>query len=74
MLNCVGPCQGPSITSGCPAELETQCGSQPSKWENKSEEGTEVRLRERREGRERGEGRSEKLNNSKRQMGKKEEA
>lgn len=67
-LDCVGPCQGPSITPWCPAELEIHSAALSPQNEKTRARGNKVRLRER-EGK--GDGRNEKLNNSNRLMEKK---
>ncbi len=67
-LDCVGPCQRPSITPWRPAELEIHSAALSPQNEKTRARGNKVRFGER-EGK--GEGRSEKLNNSSRQMEKK---
>lgn len=69
-MDCVGPCQGPSITPWCPAELEIHSAALSPQNEKTRARGNKVRLRQR-EGK--GDGRREKLNYSNRQMGKKRE-
>lgn len=64
-LDCVGPCQGPSITPWCPAELEIHSAALSPQNEKTRARGNKVRLRLR-EGE--GDRRREKLNNSNRQM------